>query len=147
MTTSRVRFSLRVPPVLSEDDMVVLGFLRDAMQATGWTYDALIAELKRVGVNIPDRQYVGKMVKGEKPISLRQIVAFPDDLEADFLRRWCQHKGLIVVTPVTEDEARLQLATGLFSLLTARALPNKVGVTAKADLRSALPRVATGGAR
>lgn len=135
--TARLRVSPCVPAALSEDARVVLNLLKAAMTATGWTYEALIAEMKRVGVTIPDRQYVGKMLSGEKPINVKQIVAFPDDLEAAFLARWSEYKGLLVIARVSDDDARRQLATGLFSLITTHALPTHAGPPVRAGLSPA----------
>lgn len=101
-----------VRPPVDQDDTVVLGDLRDAMQETGWTQDALSAVLK-----LPDRQYVGKILAGEKPINLTRLVALPDDLERAFLTRWTKRLGLVVITPVSQEEASRCLAVGLFSLL------------------------------
>jgi len=122
----------RVLANLDEDALVVLGFLREALDDTGWTQDALAAWFTEHRVRSADRQYVGKMLTGEKPITLRDVVAFPDDLEAAFLRLWTAKFG------PTQQEVmgRLLCAMGeVMSVCQLGRLPLRIHQSLKAELK------------
>jgi hypothetical protein len=121
-----------VRSILDEDARVVLSDLSEAMKETGWTQEALATWFKERDVRSTDRQYVGKMLSGEKPITLRDIVAFPDDLEAAFVRRWNQKFA------ATEQQAIGRLLTAVGEVLAVcqlRQLPLRARAMAKAELK------------
>ena len=135
----------RVPLGTDEDALVVLGFLRDAMAETGWTQEALSAWFKEHDIRSSDRQYVGKMLSGEKPITLRDVVALPDDLEGAFVRRWNAKFG--PSEQVVLGNVIVALGEAL-RVCQFRSFPSKAGPPAKSGLShpqsSALPRVVGG---
>lgn len=112
------------------ESVALANVLRQAIDALDWKHDAVAAAIK-----VTSRHF-SKMLSGDKPITAKHLAALPIDIELEFLTRWCKALGLIVVSPVSEAEAREQLATGLFSLLLARApeLPARTIGPVKADL-------------
>jgi hypothetical protein len=88
----------------------------------GYTLDSLEAAMGK------GRAYIGKVLNGEKPMSLAFITALPDDLEARFELLRAESLGLICVEPVDEETARRQLVSGLFGVLSPRRPMAKVGL-------------------
>lgn len=88
--------------------------LRQAIDFKRWKHDAIAAAIK-----VPPR-YFSRQLAGEKPITAKHLRLLPRDVEIEFLRRWCAALGVLVIESVSEEEARQQLATGLFSLLLAK---------------------------
>lgn len=105
--------------------------LRKAIDLSGWKHAAIASALD------VSPSYLAQMLTDEKAIGAKHLEALPDDVEAVFARLYAEAHGLIVVEKLDEDTARRHLAVGLFSLLAKRDLPDRAGVTAKAELRSA----------
>lgn len=91
-----------------------LALLRRAVADCDYTLDALEAAMKK------NRAYIGKVLNGEKPMSLEFITALPDDVEARFEQLRAESFGLIVVAPASAESAAKHLVAGLLGLLTSR---------------------------
>lgn len=86
--------------------------LRKAVADCGYTLDALEAAMGK------GRAYIGKVLNGEKPVSLEFITALPDDVEARFEQLRGEDLGLIVATPAEDThDAAQKLLTGVFYFL------------------------------
>lgn len=88
-----------------------LELLRKAVADSGHTLDSLEAAMGK------GRAYIGKVLNGEKPLSFEFITALPDDVEARFEHLRAEHFGLIVVAPVSGDDAVRNLVSGLIGVL------------------------------
>lgn len=105
-----------------------LTLLRQAVADTGWTLDALAADMHI------DKAHISRVLNGEKRLTLEFVVALPDDVEALFEKRRAEHFGHIVVTPAaTASDAVQQLVSGLVGVLAPR-LPAKASAMCKAEL-------------
>lgn len=104
-----------------------LELLRRAKEQLGYTLDALEAAMQM------PRSYIGRVISGEKPMTLAFEVALPNDLEALWDRYKTQESGAIVVDRVDDGEATRQLACGLFNLLAPK-LPLRAGAPLKVGL-------------
>ncbi len=113
---------------LSTDVDTALAMLRTAVQETGWTLDALEAEMKL------DKSLISRVLNGERPMTLKFLTTLPDDVEARFEQKRAESFGLIVVAPVSGDDAVRHLVSGIFGVFGTR-LPAKARTFAKADLR------------
>ncbi len=110
------------------DVELMLVFIRQAMNETGWSPEALSSHM-----GYQDASYVGKVLKGEKPLSARFIVALPEAVEALFSRRYAENCGHVVVAPVHGDDAIRNLVSGLIGVLS-HALPARASQMAKASM-------------
>lgn len=104
-----------------------LALLRRCIHDTGWTLDALGAEMDL------DKSLISRVLNGERPMTLRFLVALPDDVEALFEQRRAESFGLIVVAPVSGEQAVKNFISGAFGLLAPK-LPRKADRMAKAAL-------------
>lgn len=108
--------------------------LRKAVSDTGWTCEAIAAELNDA---LPgrrfDKTYVWRMLNQEKPFPPEVLVALPEDIEARFEQLRAEACGLLVIVRVDHATAQQQLASGLFNLL-ALQLPARAAAPVKADL-------------
>lgn len=89
----------------------LLSLMRESIEESGWKHAAVAAVL---GVEPP---YLSRMLAGEKPWSLRAFAQLPDDIEAIFARKYAEAFGLIVVQPVSGEQAVRNLVSGLFGVL------------------------------
>jgi hypothetical protein len=111
-----------VPAAPHQDTSCVLALLRDAMDQTGWTHEALAAHLRDHGFPHIDRPYITKMLatgrfSTTKPVSLRHLYALPADLRRTFVALCAERVGLIVAPQLDEASAQRAFAQGLFSLV------------------------------
>lgn len=104
-----------------------LVMLRTAISECGWKHEALAAAMAI------DPAYLSRMLSGEKPWTVRHIVALPDDVEARFEAKRAESLGLIVVAPAQGEDAVRQFVSGLFGVLRSR-LPLKADRMAKAEV-------------
>lgn len=107
---------------------LLLVLLREAMLELKWNDEALSSEM-----GYTDASYVGKVLKGEKPLSAAFLVALPDDLEAKFTGKWAKRHGAVVVEPLSGERAVEALVAGLVGVL-APQLPAKAGAPLKVGL-------------
>ena len=107
---------------------LLLGFLRDAIDESAWKHDALAVEMQ-----LPNAAYLSRMLAGEKPWTLRHLLALPNDIEALFSQKWAAHRGAIVVAPLHGEAAVQALVGGLVGVL-ASSLPIHASRMAKAAL-------------
>jgi hypothetical protein len=98
------------------------------MRDTGWTVDALANHWD------VDRAFAWRLVNGEKPWSVERVVGLPDDLEGRLEHLRAEGFGLIVVAPVSREQALKNLISGLIGVMSAPELPTKTHGQAKADL-------------
>lgn len=95
-----------------EGNRVVLhGVLRLAIDESGWKHDAIACALA------VDGPYLSKMLTGEKPIAARHLAALPSDVARIFARRYAEGFGLLVVTPLSGDDAAIALIGGFVGIL------------------------------
>lgn len=104
-----------------------LTLLRAAIAESGWNQEALATAMDI------DAAYLSRLLNGEKPWSVKQLLLLPDDVEALFEKKRAESFGLIVVERVSDDVARQQLATGLFNMLAPK-LPVRADAMAKATI-------------
>lgn len=104
-----------------------LQHLRQAMNDTGWTIDALAAHW---GIH---RSHVQRLYDGDKPWSVDRLLSLPDDLEARLEAIRAEYFGLIVVEPLRGLEAQKAIVAGLIGLMSPQ-LPTKAGKPVKAGL-------------
>lgn len=111
--------------------------LRRAVSDTNWTYDGLAVALNEAmpGRSF-DKTYVWRMFNQEKPLPHEVLVALPDDLEARFSLLRAESFGLIVVQPLTGEDARRALVAGLIGVLSTPQLPAKTSGPIRAELRT-----------
>jgi hypothetical protein len=115
---------------VSTDVDDALALLRTAVHDTGWTLEALEAAMKI------DKSLISRVLNGERPLTLKFLVALPDDVEARYEQLRAEAFGLIVVQPVTGADAIRHLVGGLVGLL-ASGLPARADHMAKATLQPA----------
>jgi len=108
---------------------LLLTLIRQAMDRTGWTQEALALEMAK------DKGYVSKVLSGEKPLGGTFLRSLPHDLEAVFAGLYAETFGLIVVSPVSGDLAVRNFVSGLLGVLTPTLLPAKADRMAHAALR------------
>jgi len=94
--------------------------LRQAMTDTGWTVDAVAAELSRVLDRTIDRGYCWRLVNNEKPWRQEYTTALPDDLEGRWYAIGAERLGHIVVKPLVGIDAERALIAGFFGVLGRR---------------------------
>lgn len=111
---------------------LVLALLREAIDESGWKHEALAVEMR-----LPNAAYLSRMLSGEKPWTLRHLLALPNDIEKRFAEKWARHRGAVVVAPLAGDAAVAALVGGLVGVLTGAALPIRM---AKATLPPAAVR-------
>lgn len=118
------------PAAIRQGESVTLhALLRAAIDDRKWKHDAIAVALK-----VPPK-YFSRMLSGEKAITAKHLRALPDDVEIELLVKWAESLGVIVIVPVSDTEARRQLATGLFCLLSGRSeLPARTTGPIKAAL-------------
>lgn len=114
---------------------LVLSLLRESIDECKWKHGALAVQL-----GLPKKSgeaYLARMLSGEKPWTLRHLVALPDDIEKTFAEKWARARGAVVVAPLSGPAAIEGFVGGLIGLLTA----SSPGLPAKADamLRAELP--------
>jgi hypothetical protein len=99
-----------------------LAELRAAIDATGWTLDAL---QEHTGWN---KGYLWRVLNNEKPFRLEHYVALPPDVHALFEGRRAEQRGFIVVEPPADEAtARRELVRGLMGVLAASRALQKAG--------------------
>lgn len=103
-----------------------LALLRGCVHDTGWTLEALAAEMAI------DKSQISRVLNGERPATLAFLLRLPDDVEALFEQRRAEGFGLIVVAPVTGDQAVRNLVSGLVGVLSTR-LPARAERMAKCE--------------
>lgn len=108
-----------------------LAILRGCVQQCGWTLDALEAEMRI------DKSLISRILNGERPVTLKFVIALPDDIEALYMQRRAESFGLIVVAPLTGVDAQRAFVAGAIGLMAGSHLPSRAAVTAKADIRPA----------
>lgn len=107
---------------------LLLTFIRQALEETDWTYDALVAE------GCGDKGYISRVLSGEKPLSGRFLMGLPSDVRALVAEKWATASGRIVVAPVSGDQAVRNLVSGLFGVLALRqGLPERASKMAPAS--------------
>jgi transcriptional regulator with XRE-family HTH domain len=116
-----------LPDALSTEVDTVLALLRVCVQDAGWTLDALEAEMKL------DKSLISRVLNGERPLTLRFLLALPDDIESRFEQLRAEQFGHIVVAPVSGADAIRNLVSGLIGVL-APQLPARATAMAKATL-------------
>lgn len=110
---------------------LLLTFIRQAVEETGWTYDALAA------AKVADKGYISRVLSGEKPLSARFLMALPREVRALVAEKWATASGRIVVTPVSGNEAVRNLVSGLFGVLAAaQGLPVRASKMAPGTLQT-----------
>lgn len=92
-----------------------LGYIRRAISDCGYTLDALEVVMGK------GRAYIGKVLAGDKPMSLAFLVLLPYDVQARLVELRGPQYGLVVVRPVQGHEAIRQFVGGLIGLLTGKA--------------------------
>lgn len=113
-----------VPARDRQDNELVLvrRCLREAITESGWKHEAVAAEMTRNGAKV-DPPYLSKMLNGGpdgKSISALHLRALPDDIEAIYARKYAESFGLIVVAPVSGDQAVRNLVSGLVGVLSQK---------------------------
>lgn len=111
---------------------LVLALLRESIDESDWKHDALAVHLglpKKTGA-----AYLSRMLAGEKPWTLRHLVALPDDIESRFTEKWARYHGAIVVQPLTGQPAVEALVAGFIGVLSAPRLPERADAMVRADL-------------
>lgn len=124
-------------PAPPRDEATLLALLRTCVQDRGWTLEAL----ERFMGKGFDKSLISRVLNGERPLTLKFVVALPDDIEALYAQRRAEAFGLIVVEPVYGDAAVKSLVSGLVGVLSQR-LPVRAGRMAKATVASIRKAVA-----
>ena len=96
---------------------LVLRLLRESIDDCGWKHDALAVQLQ-----LPNAAYLSRMLSGEKPWTLRHLVALPDDIEKCFAEKWAKARGAVVVAPLAGQAAVDALVGGLVGVLIGAPL-------------------------
>lgn len=99
-----------------------------AIGDTGWNQEALAKAMDK------DAAYVSRVLSGDKPLSAAFIRQLPDDVEALVAKYHAESFGLVVVVPVSGDDAVRNLVSGLVGMLRP-ALPDRASGMAKGRLR------------
>lgn len=118
-----------------KDLSLVLALLRDAIDECGWKHEALAAAMQ-----LPNPAYLSRMLSGEKPWTLRHLLALPDDIEGRFAQKWAGYRGALVVAPLVGEAAVKALVSGLIGVL-APQLPARATQMAKAAIAPDATRV------
>lgn len=113
---------------LSTDVDTALALLRTAVQDCGWTFDALEAFMGK-GY---DKSLISRVLNGERPLTLKFLVALPNDIEALYEKRRAEQFGAVVVEPLSGIEAQRAFVAGFMGLLSSR-LPERADRMAKAE--------------
>lgn len=118
-----------VAQVAEHVDML-LTFVRQSMHESGFNAEALAAAM-----GYKDASYPGKVLKGEKPLSLTFIVMLPRDVRTKFVDKWAEHHDLICVAPLSGHAAREALVAGFFGVTAPQQeMPAKAGPALKVNL-------------
>lgn len=64
-----------------------------------------------------DKAYLSRLRSAEKPWRIEHVVALPDDIATAFLTLHAQSFGLIVVTPLSGDDAVIAFVGGFVGIL------------------------------
>jgi len=103
-------------------------FVRQSMEEAGHNTESMAAAM-----GYRDASYPGKVLKGEKPLSLVFLVTLPRDVRTLFVDKWAEHHELICVQPLTGKAAREALVAGFFGV-TAPQLPVRADRMATATM-------------
>jgi len=109
-------------------------WINRAVRDSGWNQTALSAAMGK------DEAYVSRVLSGEKPLSAAFIRELPNDIEALVAGYYAESFGLVVVTPVSGQDAVKNLVSGLLGVL-APQLPAKASAMAKVTIASAPRKV------
>jgi hypothetical protein len=88
-----------------------LALLRQAIDATGWTYEALEQHTGKA------RSYLHAVLNGEKRCSLEFLAMLPRDVRAKHAQLVAQQYSYTVAIAAKPEEAAQQLLAGLLGLL------------------------------
>lgn len=104
----------------------LLGFVRQAVCDTDWTLDALASHMAC------DRAHVGRLLQGEKSLSVERLESFPPDVIAKFAELTLEAHGVMAVVPAHGENAIRMLVAGLLGVLVGSKLPARAEHMAKA---------------
>lgn len=106
-----------------------LALIRQAIDETDWTHEALATVMP-----VPSAAYISRMLSGEKAWTTRHTDALPDDVRKKYRALAADDEGLIVVIPISDQQAAIvQAVSGLISLLRTQ-LPARADRMAKASI-------------
>lgn len=114
--------------------LVLRSLMRQAIDESGWKYDAVAAAISAATGRSIDGPYLSKMLAGEKPLSAEVLEGLPDDIEAILARLYAESFGQFVVSPASDDSAVQHFVAGLLGILRSQ-LPARATAMAKARLR------------
>jgi hypothetical protein len=100
-----------------EDQALVRTWLREAIDESDEQWkDTAVAE--HIGLKGESgANYFSKMLRGEKPISVRHLRSLPADIQRRYATKHAEHLGLIVVAPLHGDDAVRSFVAGVVGLL------------------------------
>lgn len=107
----------------SESADLELDAIRAAVSELQWTCEAISAHMKSEHRRERSGNYIEKVLRGDKPMSLSFFAELPGDVRALYHEQRVEAAGRIVVAPVDFEQARRQLVSGLLGVLSDRGLP------------------------
>jgi hypothetical protein len=123
------------------DGGIELSHLRAAVdEFEAWTQEALAAELRERGAGEPSGAYVGRMLSGEKPWTLKHTSALPREIRIAYHARALRREGVLVVLPTPIEQAAEALVSGLFGVIELLGgMANRLPTTSNGQIKAALP--------
>jgi hypothetical protein len=100
-------------------DQTSLAVLRGCLSECGWTETALAAHMGK------DGGYIGKVLRGDKPMPGDFMDELPADAVAQYHAKQADRHGFVVGETVDQRTALRYVVIGLASLAAALALPAK----------------------
>lgn len=102
--------------------------LRQAVQESGWTHEALAAAMDC------SPSLVTRILLGERPLTQAWEVRLPDDVERLYLQKRAESMDLLCVAPLTGLAAQKAFVAGLIGVMSAPApLPDRASAMVRTD--------------
>jgi hypothetical protein len=117
----------------NQDNSVALWhrLLRESIDESGWKHEAVALAIGLSREN--GKHYLSKMLSEEKPITAKHLAALPYDIKVILARRNAEALGLIVVRPLSGEEAQRAFVAGALGLLAGSAMSFRMAKASIAD--------------